>query len=231
MEGLRFIAYLLEAVAIVAGFYFLRHKPLDTVTRYFVYFLVLTFSIETIGHIPTLIYYYEELHFLKDTFWAQNFWLFNPYLILSFLVYINYFKWKINSLGARKILNILSVFYLVTAIGNLIFSDVFFTTFSSYTYMMGTLLVFLSISYYYYEILTSDRILVIKNSISFYISVAALIFHLVSTPLFIYFKYFDRSLSPEFINFYLILFMSVNIFMYTCFSIGFAICSQKKNSY
>lgn len=230
MEELRFLVYLLEGVAAISGFYYLR-TAIDRPTRYFVYFLLITFFVETIGLFPAIIYYNEELHFLKETFLAQNYWLYNPFLIISCLVYINYFKWNTNNIVRIKILNIFSIFYLISAGINLLFSNVFFVSFSSYSSIVGTILILISIGFYFYELLLSDKILSIKRNIAFYISVGALVFYLVSTPFFIYFKYFDFAISPEFVKLHSHIFMSANIFMYSCFTIGFLICSQKKNSY
>ncbi|GHA29608.1 hypothetical protein GCM10007103_08550 [Salinimicrobium marinum] len=228
MQSFRFLVYLLEAVAAVAGFYYLLKKPENKPVRNFVYFLLFTFFIETIGHIPLIIYRNESLYFLKNTFLGNNYWLFNPYLILNFLVYVSFFKWNLSRKHFVKILNIsLSVYLLVTVL-NLLFTDVFFVTNSALTYLGGTLLLLVAIFMYYYELLTSSRILEIKREVSFYISVGALFFYLIVSPVFIYFRYFNTQ-SPGFVQLSTYIMIAANIFMYTCFTFGFILCSRKKN--
>ncbi len=69
------------------------------------------------------------------------------------------------------------------------------TAMSSYTSMSGTVLLAVIIGAYYYEMLTSEKILQVFSSLAFYISIAAVVWHLVVTPLYIYSSYFTAS-SP-----------------------------------
>lgn len=227
MDALHYLAYLLEGVAAVCGFYYFRKQPADKAAGLFAWFLLFTYLVESIGHIPYMIYRNEALYYLKDSFWGQNYWLFNPYLILSFVFYSNYFRMKLKEIRIKKTLKILIVIYFFTAVINLIFSDVYLVTFSSYTYIVGTLLIFLSISFYYYEMIKSERILSISKDLSFYVSIGVLIFHLATTPFFIYFRYFRLSVSPEFVNLYGWVSTLVNIFLYLTFSLTFLYCSGR----
>ena len=97
MQILIFLVILLEGFAAISGLYYYKKKPTDKAVGFFAYFLLLTYFIEIIGTIPTIIYWNEPLHYLKGTFWYQNFWLHNPYLIISFVVYILYFYWNISN--------------------------------------------------------------------------------------------------------------------------------------
>ena len=101
MQDLRFLVFLLEGLAAICGLYFYKKNPTIKTVGFFSYFLLLTFFVETIGWFPAIIYWNTPLHFLKDSFWYRNFWLFNPYLIISFLVYILYFKWNISRIRTR----------------------------------------------------------------------------------------------------------------------------------
>ncbi|MBE7639314.1 hypothetical protein GUB10_03115 [Salegentibacter sp. BLCTC] len=229
MHDIRFLVLLLEGFAAISGLYYYQKKPTDKAVGFFSYFLLLTFFVEAIALIPTMIYWNESLHFLKETFWYSNFWLYNPYLIISFVVYILYFKWNISNERVKNIINKSLILFVVICILNLIFSDVFFQSHSVVTYILGSFLLVGVIFYYYFEILLSSKILNIKREISFYISFPALLFFLTTTPIIIYFKYFNNR-SPEFVEMSGSVMIAMNIFMYGAYSIAFLSLANKKKT-
>lgn len=230
MQDLRFLVFLLEAVAAISGLYYYRKNPTDKAIGFFSYFLLFTFFVETIGFLPAIIYWNEPLHFLKNTFWYKNFWLFNPYLIISFISYILYFKWNISNEKTGKLIDKLLIVYVLICIVNLMVSDVFFQSNSAVTYILGSIFLLGVIFYYYFEILLSSKILIIKREISFYISFAALLYFLCTTPIIIYFKYFTNK-SPEFVELSSIVLIALNILMYSSYSIAFLWLAKKKKIY
>lgn len=227
MQILIFLVILLEGFAAISGLYYYKKKPTDKAVGFFAYFLLLTYFIEIIGTIPTIIYWNEPLHYLKGTFWYQNFWLHNPHLIISFVVYILYFKWNISNNKTRKFIDKALFLYVVICIANLIFSDVFLQSNSVVTYLLGSFFLLGVIFYYYFEILLSSKILNIKREISFYISFPALLFFLTTTPIIIYFKYFNNK-SPEFVEMSGSVMIAMNIFMYSAYSIAFLWLANKR---
>ncbi|HKL36868.1 MAG TPA: hypothetical protein VJ899_11310 [Salegentibacter sp.] len=227
MHDIRFLVLLLEGFAAISGLYYYQKKPTDKAVGFFSYFLLLTFFVESIGLFPAAIYWNEELHHLKETFLYTNYWLYNPYLIISFVVYILYFTWNISNKKIRQIIHSGLIFYTIICIGNLIFSDVFFQSNSVVTYLLGSFFLLGVIFYYYYEILLSSKILNIKREISFYISFPALLFFLTTTPIFIYYKYFT-SKSPEFVELSSMVLITMNIFMYGAYSIAFLSLANKR---
>ena len=227
MQDLRFLVILLEGLAAICGLYYYKKNPTIKTVGFFSGFLLFTYFVESIGMIPAMIYWNESLHFLKDSFWYSNFWLFNPYLIINFVVYILYFKWNISSKKTRKFIDKALLLYVIVCITNLIFSDVFFQNNSVVTYLSGSLFLLGVIFYYYFEILLSDKILNIKNEISFYISFISLLYFLTTTPIFIYFKYFTTK-SPEFVELSSWVLIGMNIFMYSSYSIAFLWLANKR---
>lgn len=225
------IINILELFSALCGRNYIRKYRGDKATRYFVYFLFFTFFVEVFGWLPKGIYYLDTFSFLENTFLKQNYWLYNIYFIVSYVVYISYFQMKVRSIKFKKILNSISIFFFISSLLNLYMSDVYFNAVASYTFIVGTIFVLISVAFYYFEILQSDLILTFHKSISFYISIGALVFHLAVTPLLIYSKYFKMSKSPEFVELHRIILYSVNIFLYTCYIIGFIVCSRKNKSY
>ncbi len=221
----------LELLSSILGRNYVAKYRNDNGIRYFVYFLFFTCFVEVLGWLPRGIYYLESFSFLKDTFLKRNYWLYNIYFIISYTIYVFYFYSQVKSTKFRKILYFILIFYSISCVLNILLSKVYFNAYASYTFILGTLFVFISVAFYYFEILQSNRILTFHKSISFYISIGTLVFHLAVTPLLIYSKYFNSTKSPDFVQIHRIILTSANIFMYTCYSIGFIVCYRKNKSY
>ncbi len=227
--SLLFVIKLLEGFSVIAGVYYLKKYPKDLSNRLFTYFLLFTFFVEIIGLIPAIIYHHEALHHLKDTVWYTNFWLFNPYLIVSFSFYCFYFRKSLQNKTLKKILNFSIIVYVISSSLILIFSEVLFVSHSYFTLFVGVALLFLAISFYYYELLQDEKLLEIKKSVQFYVSVSFLILNLISLPLWIYFKYFSNAISPEFVKLYQSIFYFSNVFLYSTYIFAFIYCAQERH--
>lgn len=223
---LLFLAILLEGFSVIAGIYYIKRRPDDLSNKLFTYFLLFTFCVEVIAIIPAIIYHHEALHYLKDTLWYTNFWLFNPYLILSFSFYCFYFGIGLKSKLLKNILNWLVIIFVASSIFNLLLSDVYLISYSYFTVFIGVALMFLSISFYYYELMLDEKFLDLRKSLKFYVSVAFLIFNLISLPLWIYFKYFNNALNPEFVKIYQLIFYFANVVLYSTYIFAFIYCAK-----
>lgn len=227
MRDFGFLVLILEGVAAVSGLFYYKRNPTDKAVGFFSYFLLLSFFVEALALIPAVIYFNEQLHFLKNTFLYRNFWLYNPYLIVNFCTYILYFKWNVSNDKIRDIINKGLILYVIISIANLIFSDIFFQSHSAVTYMLGSFFLLGVIFYYYFEILLSSKILNIKREISFYISFPALLHFLTTAPIFIYYKYYTTT-SPGFVELSSSVIIGLNIFMYSSYGIAFIWLANKK---
>ncbi len=228
MKDLNYLVYLLEGVAAVSALFYYKKKPADKSAGFFAYFLLATYIVETIAWIPTIIYRWEELHFLRDGFWYQNFWIHNPFLIITFLVYGYYFNTQLINNKAKQIVKFTLIIYFLACLINLLFSGVFLESFSVLSYVGGSLMLLAIIFYYYLEILQSHKILNLQKELGFYISGVAFIYYLSCTPLFIYFQYFN-NLSPGFVELNTWILISMNIFMYTSYSFVFLRLAKKSS--
>ncbi|MCF4102581.1 hypothetical protein L1I30_12970 [Gillisia sp. M10.2A] len=236
MEYLQYATFLqlLELLAAMAGsFYLFRVKPRNKYTKYLVYFLWLTFVVEIVGIYSSYAYFsdYKKLSFLKDSVFQRNFWLYNIKGIIEFSVLAYFFRSFIKTVSWKKTLKYLALFFILSTILNLIFSGSYFMAYAAYTAIAGTILVLISVGFYFCEMLKSEAILKFKSSLTFYIAIGVLFFQIVLTPLKIYSRFFIESSNPEFVALWKPLLVIANVFMYTCFIIGFLICSQKKRSY
>lgn len=194
----------------------------------FVWFLWSVFIVDLIGFYAAFTYFnnYRIFGFIKGTVFENNYWLFNSFKIISFSVYIFFFIKQLYSLSKKRILSITLVFFVLSAIINLIFSNAFFTSYITYTTIWGTFLLLICIGLYFFEILNSDRIIRFYRSLPFYIAIGALIWHLCVTPLFIYSNFFQIQ-SPDFVHIYGITLGILNWIMYGSYIVGFFMCINK----
>lgn len=220
-----------EIIAAITGAIFISKRKVDKFTKYLVYFLWLTVLIELIfGWLPTAIETFEIFSTLKDTIFAKNVWIYNIYDIISFTFYLFYFINLIELNWIKRNGKYVVIIYIFCSILNLFTSGVFFENSSAFNAITGTFLLVLIIVYYFFEILNSEKILNFYRFMPFYISIGALVFHLIVNPIFIYQKYYINSISKEFVSLFLTILTTINVFMYSCYSLGFIICSRKNKS-
>jgi len=218
-----------EILAFLTGiFYYQKNKTKPTL--YLVWFLGITVFSELFSWYA---YFVKTgfLSFLQETSFESNYWWANIYSIISYLFYINYFKWYLSTKKSIKILNFVLIIFFVVSILEIIFTKEFFLKFLPISNILGTLFVFLSIAFYYLELLKSDQILLVQKSLPFYVSVGALIFHLCTTPLFLYSSYYSNSIDPDFVILYRRVIFGTNYLLYSIYIAGFLICLRKKDPY
>lgn len=229
-----FRAFLWEFIAALAGAYYLiKAKNIPLIHRIFVWFLWLTLLIDTSGFYNIVAYYsdYEYFSFIKGTRFAHTYWLFNPYHLIAFVAFQSFFIIQIISEKLRKILWAITIVFTISAILNLILSGIFFTSYSAFTAIGGTVILVFLIGLFFYQILRSNRILDFYKDLAFYVAIGALLWHVSITPLFIYNKFGIMNTNPEFVNFYKILLSVMNAFMYGSFAAGFFIVAKKGGSF
>jgi len=226
----RMIFLLMEVLAAVVGtFVYFDGCKISNVKNLMI-FLWITLGIEILGFYPFFISQ-GSLCFLDNQYFSRNFWLYNIFTLAIFTFYVNFFKNQFNGLKIKKYINITLLLFLISAVTNLVFSGVFFKGYSSYSFIMGVLILLSAIFYYFYEMLQSDEILHFHNSLPFYIAVGTLVTYLCIIPIFIFSKYYSRSISPDFVNVYGVIINLANIFLYTCHIIGFIVCYRRNKSY
>ena len=229
MENRLFVANIFELLAALTGTCYLnKTKTQDKGLKLFVYNLWFILIIEIIGWYAAWNYFddYKTFPGLRNSLFASNYWLYNSAKIIYLTAFFNVFISQITSFRLKKLLYGLTLFFVLSSIVNYIYSDIFFKAFSSYTTISGSFLLLLCIGSFYYEMLLSDKILDFYKNMPFYISIGAMLWHLSITPVFIYNRYLTLT-NPEFVNFHMDFLRYANIFMYSCFAIGFLICSPK----
>ncbi len=220
-----------ELIAAIVGTFYISKYRMSENIRYFVFFLWFTFFVEIVGSFSIFISKYNTFNYLKGTLIADNSWLYNLHTVISYLFYINFFKWNIQNKSATKVLNLISVFFFIFSICHFVFTDIFFKLHSPIIIIIGTTFLLYSVFSYFYQLLQSDEILRIGKTLVFYIAIGTLVFHLCVTPFFIFLKFYKASINPEFVKITKVVIPCAIIFMYTCYTIGFIVCSRKNKSY
>lgn len=220
----------LELTAFLFSLFYYKKEGGKTL-KILVWFLGFTVFLELLGWYPSLINPDGLLKNLQGSIFEKNFWLYNICMALSAIFYVFFFKWQLNSRTFHRILNMGLVFFGAGSIMNFIFSGMFFISNLPFVLIVGDLLIFLSICFYYLELLKSNQILNVLRSLPFYISVGILIFHLCTTPLFLYSIYFSKSMNPSFVKMYIPIIFTANFILYSIYIAAFIICSRSKKLY
>lgn len=213
--------------AIVATiYYFQKKEPNNKTLKYLYLFLWLTVITEILGSYTSIICYYkmdESLFLINDSKWLKNYWIFNVYTVISFTFYTWFFKRQLTSRKNKIILNYVIIFFIVLTTSDLVFGNILFVGYSQIMNLIGLILIVTVLSMYYYEILISDRILNISNSLPFIISVGVLIFQISSTPLFLSSQYIKAD-EIVFITYYRLILSYANYFLYGIIIFGIVKC-------
>ncbi|QAA81326.1 hypothetical protein EI546_06100 [Aequorivita sp. H23M31] len=225
----------MEILAALVGTYYLKNASVPIIgSRYLVNFLWLTVFVEILGSYAALAYFsdYRYFSFVEDTPFRNNFWLFNTYSVINFSFYPFYFSLFLKNKFFKNLLKILIVGFIISSVVLMIVKNTFFHQASRFVNIAGTLLLFVSIILFYFELLRSDLLLQVKRFLPFYVSVAVLIFNLCITPMDILSQYFNLTEGNElFVKLHLYVVLFANVFLYAMLIFGFLICSKKKKFY
>ena len=224
-------SFILEISAGITGLYFLKKNP-DTnpVNRYLVFFLWYTVFVEVFGLYAPLAYHtdYKILPFVKDTLFANNYWWYNIYILISFSFFTYYFTSFFKQHKIVRLVILLIIVYLISSISFLICTDIYFKGYSIFSNIIGTILILLSIIYYYFNLLRTNKILSLKKTLPIYISIGVLVYNLISTPMDIFSEYFNSS-NDIYVRLKSYILATINIILYASFIVGFIICSKDEN--
>lgn len=225
----------LEISAALVGTYYLKKGRLQFKnTNYLVLFLWFTVLLETLGCYAPIAYFsdYKYFAFVVGTPFENNFWLFNLYGLTNFSFFAFYFISFLKNKYWRNIFYLLIGSFIGIAGIVMTTTGSFFKEPSRFVAIVGTMLLFVGVVLFYFELLRSNILLQVKRFLPFYVSVGVLVFNLCITPIDILSQYFSVADGNElFVKLHLNVLLFANIFMYSTFIFGFIICSRKKKSY
>ena len=220
----------MEILAAIAGTYYIKKGPSRRSTRWLVIFLWVTVLVESIATFAVIGYYsdYKYFSFIECTPYANNKWLFNIYIILDFVFFIYYFGSYLKGELIRRIVKYSVISYILASIGYLYVTDTYFIETSHFSNIAGTFLLLVVNILFYFQLLKSDTIVNLKYFLPFYISIGVLIFNLCIIPIDIYSEFYSGK-SILFSKFKHIIYLLLNLSMYSLFILGFIICRREKS--
>jgi hypothetical protein len=226
LEYYNTITFCVEILAAVTGLMlYQKYKP--TAAKYFIYFLMYLSICDFLGsyvnHIANgFLGFLEGTVFVRNFWWTTMYWEIGAIMFFSFYYYgilrNERFKTIVRYSGYSFL--IFSMIYILTN------WDDYFTRFFPIIGVLGAIIIFLCTTFYFYEILNSEKILTFYRSINFYISAAIFIWWLITTPLVfydIYNTHFDRNFL--FLKWQIYLF--ANITMYLTFTFALIFCKPE----
>ncbi len=227
MIYVKFLMYLLKGSSVIAGIHFLNYNPKNKTTRFFVGFLALNFLVAISSYIPRLLMYNAPLNHLQNTFLENDYWLYNPFILIGYSIYAWYFRMGLLSKIRKRIILLGIIFINVVGCAHLYFDGIFFTAHSKLIFLLGFLLIFISVSFYYYELLKTDKILKINKSVKMYISIGYLFYNLICMPVWIYSHKYYNNLNPKFGELYSFTISIANILIYSIYIFAFIYCAKR----
>ncbi|WP_445736169.1 hypothetical protein [Mariniflexile sp.] len=223
------ITRFVEITAAVTGLFVLKKHKFST-AKYFIYFLV---YLSLGDFINTYVKYIKNggfLSFLKGTIFVENYWWTTLFWKIGAIIFFSFYYYKIITIERFKIILkysgyiffVFSIIYIVTHWEN------YFVTFFPIISVLGAIIIFLCTSFYFFEILQSDKILTFYKSLNFYISVAIFIWWLMITPMVFYDIYMlNNDWNLIYLRRYIYLF--ANIIMYSTFTFALIWCKPEND--
>lgn len=196
---------------IVLGFYNYKKIRESFPLKMFLFFLVYSFFTEVAGMVFA---YYLKI----NTAFVYNSWN-----IVSYLFYTYFFVSKISNQTKKLVIKSFAALFIGLIIINALFFQNYVNHIFSNNIILGKILMIVTIMIYFTELLKSDLILNIKESLFFWISIGVFIYSIGFIPVFVIAEYISFQGAFRYITF------GLNIFMSLCFIMGFLISKKQYN--
>ena len=208
-----------ECFAAIVGILCLK-KYGKSKMRYFIYLLIGIVIFTITATYTYSVRYNGVLSFLEETRFRHNYWLGTLcWDISAKLIYAWFFSLFISNRSYKKTIRILSYMFLIFSILLIVFKfDQYFLSELTEIEIGGSVLLILTIMFYFLDILKSDTLLIFYKSYSFYIASILFVWLLVTIPLSFYEPYFTID-DPAYVRLRGMIYFYVNFLMY----IGFAL--------
>ena len=221
--------------ALTGVFLFNRYR--NSVTKYFIYFLVYLTICDFIGGYTSYVRPDRVFSFLIGSIIEKNHWWNTLSWKIGAILFFAFYYYKILKTSYfKRIIKISVISFFTFSVVYIFFNwDAFFVSFFPIISILGAIIVFLCTVFYFFEILQSDKILTFYKSLKFYVTVAIFVWWLIITPVVFYDNYLsyevgnpNRDINYIFLRRYIYLF--ANIFMYSTFTFALIFCKPENNS-
>ena len=213
MALLGLIKYFELVTYIVAAVHYKKYS--HSLLKYFFFLLVLVTALEF------------TISIFKEYFgmYLQNWYIYN---ILTSLQYVYYFILYVNVLASaqkKKLVSAFLIVFLISVLVNFVFIQKLAVDgpFHSYSFVLGAVLLIISIGLFFADMLQTEKVLHFKTYLMFWISIGLFVFHTAIIPLILSINFLPQGVSANTLKGIL---FALNFIMYTCFSVGFIISKK-----
>ena len=215
MAFLPLYIYFIALSFLVSCSVYLYPKNAPSYLKFFPPYFLATLLVETIAT------YYSSIG-------RTNVSLYNFFTVVEFCFYLCIMSLIIRNRTMKNSLLIVSGCYAIGAVINILFIQKM-TTFHSFTYAIGCLLIVIACIYYFYELFKLPKAVKLINTPSFWICSGLLFFYCCGFPLF-GLSNFVSGISSMFITYFASIITILNIFLYSLFTVAF-LCRLKTRNY
>ncbi len=201
------IALLLQAItvmelaaAILATSTFRKYR--HSKERNFLYFLWFTVTVELLG---------TELRYSDQS----NYWLYNLYMVASFLFYLHWYHTILENKTLKQVIVMFAGGFLCVAVWNA--SRETMNSYHEFTFVVGAIFTLVCTLFHFWQLLNSDEVLMVRYRLSFWISTGLLLFNMGMIPFMLLSDYFNFIGS----TYYVVTIVLLNVLLYGCYIIGF----------
>jgi hypothetical protein len=229
LQNYMLITHSVEVIAALTGVFFYRKYKYSN-AKYFIYFLVFIALAELASGYTNFIENDGVFSFLKGTVFQKNYWFGALYWSLGGILFYSYYFLKlIKTKSFVLVIKISRYFFLVFFIIYVLFNwnDYFIKPFPVIN-ILGAIIIFLSVIFYFIEILKSDVVLTFYKSLNFYIAATIFIWWIIITPI-VFFNVYFRHVDWNFIFLKWQIYLVANIFMYLTFTISLIWCKPESD--
>jgi len=211
-----------ELVSATVGTIYL-YKYQNTHLKYFIILLWYITISEFLGWY-VIEYNVSSLIYIDENGWKYNSWIYNLLRFVTFnTLFFIYYK-SLISKTFQKWIKIFAIIYFIIVIINWSFIQNFINEKSEFPRIVGSILLIVTIIFYFIELLKSEKIIIFHKLLLFWISVGLLLFYAGTIPFIL--KYNGYALIPGIHKLFLIVYI-LAILMYLIFTFGF-IWSKKE---
>ena len=199
----QYITISLLLITLAVGIF--RYKKLANPERIIVWNVALGLLVEVMA-----IYVGFYLH-------INNNYCYNPFIIISFILYLLYYK----NLEIQLPFWILLALLAVSSSTACYFEG--WTNLSKYTFLAGSCIIIISVFYYFSDLLKRKQVFHLFKTPSFLISCGVLMYHIGVLPFVFFMEHIDFSIEIN-DTVLVLLNLIINLFLISAF-----ICSNRKN--
>lgn len=196
---------------IVLGFYNYKKIKESFPLKMFLFFLVYSFFTEVAGMFFAF--------YLK----VSTAFIYNSWNIVSYLFYTYFFLSKIENKTKSLFIKGFAIIFVTLFLISALFSQNYLSYIFKNNIILGKVLMIVVIMIYFTELLKSDMILNIKESLFFWISIGVFIYSIGFIPVFVVAEYISYQGAFRYIT------IGLNIVMSLCFIMGFLISKRQYN--